>query len=205
MIHLEKIKEIIDKHGFDFELIDYNGSKGLQVKDLREFETVLMAIKNREIDSAILNRIFYENGINAIESVNADLFEIKSEVGASPNKNRILCIHNLQNFYGRLGIGSSLTYIDVSFQTGTGNGLIENFDATLGGLTFMTELGKNSFLNSQVAGGSNGYSYAGIYTYSIKYVVFIEGIGEVWTSETRHVRIRVEGCTGVVTYTSIEP
>lgn len=203
-IHQEKIKGIVESYGFDLELIDSKRSSGLRVKDLYEFETVLKALKNQEINSAILNRIFDENGVNALGFVNTDFFESRSEAVANPENKKILCIHNWRNVYGRIGIGTAATYIDISFQTGTGSGLIENFNSTLGGLTFMTALGKNSFLNSQVASPSNGDRYSGIYTYSIKYVIFVEGIGDVWTSETKHVRIQVEACTGVVSYNLIE-
>jgi hypothetical protein len=51
------------------------------------------------------------------------------------SSNKIECIQNAQSVYGRLNSGNPLVYIDVTFNIGSGSSLIENFQATLGGLT----------------------------------------------------------------------
>jgi len=197
-----EIKKVLELNNFQLDQIDRNTNDGLKVSNLSQFEQAIKLFKGETFDSLVIENILSQNNLERIPSFNKIKFEVINLNLDSSQK--ILCVNNWRQVYGRIGVGSGATWIDVSFQTGTGTGLIEDFDAVLGGLTFMTGLGKNNFVNSQIAGVGNNYAYSGIYSFSIKYVLFVEGIGDVWTSETKRVRIRVDGCSGDVSYSFIE-
>jgi hypothetical protein len=198
-----QIQRILEKYNFQLDHIDRENNRGIKTSNLNEFEELIKFLKGIESDPNSINEILKANDIRALPFLNKNYFKL-SDLQKFP-QDRITCIDSWRTVYARIGIRNSSTHIDLSFQTGTGSGLISNFDAVLGGLTFMTSLGKNNFLNTEAALSSNNYGYSGIYTYSIKYVLFIEGIGDIWTSETFQVRIRVDGCSGLVTYSNIEP
>ncbi|MCU0400421.1 MAG: hypothetical protein MUE75_05310 [Algoriphagus sp.] len=156
------------------------------------------------MDENTLNEILKRNFIDLSKFHSKSFFRIQNLKEFNSENKAILCLQNWRNVYGRLGLNNSLSYIDISFQVGTGTGRIENWNSTLGGLTFGFTLGKNNFMNDQVASPSNNYSYSGTYTYTINYVLFFEGIGEIWASDTKKVRVHVDACSGEVTYSVVE-
>lgn len=154
-----------------------------------------------------IDHILVRNGLEELPLLNFNTIEILGvESNDSSLRNRIQCLQNWRNVYGRIGIGGGIgsTYIDFGFTTGTGSGLIENWNATLEGNTFMIALGKNDFRNDGLATPSNGSVYTGTYHFTIKVILFFEGVGEVMTYQNKKVQIRVEGCTGQVSYNFIE-
>ncbi|SDC70515.1 hypothetical protein SAMN04488104_100442 [Algoriphagus faecimaris] len=198
------VNEILKKYDFQLEDIRTNESSGIKIVSLAELESVIQVLKEKKLDETVLRNVLDRNNLESIPIIKSSEASFFIEDRLKTQEFKIRCLENWRNVYGRIGI-SSQTYIDISFQTGNGDGLISNFDASLGGLTFMTALGKNTFNNEQYASSSNNYQYSGIYTYSIRYVLFVEGVGDIWTSEIRNVRIRVDGCTGQVSYTEIIP
>jgi hypothetical protein len=65
-------------------------------------------------------------------------------------------------------------------------------------------LEKNYFINSGYASALNGFTYSGIFHFSIRAIVYFEGIGEVFTIVNKKIQISVDACTGQVTYNLIE-
>lgn len=173
--------------------------------NIKELETFLQFLRKKELDENILTEIFRNNLIDPSKFHFESYFRAKSVEKYSLENKAIQCLQNWRNVYGRFGINNSLSHIDVSFQVGTGSGRIESWDSTLGGLTFGVSLGKNNFMNDQVASPSNNYTYSGTYTYTLNYLLFFEGIGEIWTSDTYQVRVRVDACSGEVSYTLVQP
>ncbi|MHA7129520.1 hypothetical protein [Algoriphagus namhaensis] len=157
-----EIKQLLESKNFQLEKIDRKTNYGLKVSDIIEFEQAIKLFKGEDFDSLIMDRVLLQNDLEMIPSFNRIKFEVIDV--ESVIKEKILCLDNWRQVYGRIGVGSGPTWIDLSFQIGTGTGLIANFDAVLSGLTFMTGLGKNNFVNSQIASAGNNYSYSGIYS-----------------------------------------
>ena len=111
-------------------------------------------------DQKSFNKILTRNGLKEIPNLNLTSFEVlRVENKDLSSNNRIECIQNWSNIYGRIGIGYfGSRYIDIGFSVGTGSGLIENFFSSYEGLTFMTTLGKNHFINSGYATALNGFT-----------------------------------------------
>jgi len=179
----------------------------LRIKNLEELDLVLKAIKGKNASEYGLQDILVRNGITELPSVGFNSLEVyKNDIIPHSSQGKIQCIQNWRNVYGRIGIsgGFGPTYIDFGFTIGDGSGLIVNWNSTLEGNTFMISLGKNDFRNGGYASASNGYTYTGTYHFTIKLVLFLEGVGEIMTYENKKVDIRVEGCSGVVTYNIVE-
>jgi hypothetical protein len=197
------IKNLVLKYKFNLEGIKKNVSEGFKVNDLNEFENYLKSISNHLYDFEDLKNLYFKNGID-LEKFLADDYSIDqvSEINLS-SLDRIECIQNAQTVYGRLNSGNPLTYIDVTFNIGSGSGLIESFQATLGGLTLGVSLGRNNFQNSQTAGSNNNYIYSGIYTFTLVYSISYPNIGTVYVTEITKWQIRTDGCTGTTHWIQI--
>lgn len=204
-LDLAEIRETLESNNYELEKISPGGSEGIKILTINELEEVLRVFRGELYDSTLVDVVLARNNVESLPNFHSINFELLNH--SSIPEHRINCVHNWRTVYGRIGIsgvGFGSTWIDVSWQTGTGTGYIENFDAVLGGLTFMTGLAKNNFVNTQIATADNNYAYSGIYTFSIRYLLYFEGIGEVWTGDTYKVRIRLDGCTGDVSYSFIE-
>ena len=203
----QAIYAIFEENGFEVESINSKSKNGISVYNMNELETVLKFLKGKEVNQKLIDQIIGNNEIDQLPQLNFnDFFVYKIESPNFSEQNRVLCIHNWRNVNARIGIGGGFgsTFVDIGFSIGTGTGLIENFDASLEGFTFMLSMGKNHFRNDGFANPSNGYSYVGTYDFSVKVVLFFEGLGEIITFERKSVRIRVDGCTGGTTYSFIE-
>lgn len=200
---------MIEESGFEFEFIDSKTKEGIKVENLSELDDLLKVISGENKDQKSINKILTRNGLKEIPNLrftSLEVLRVKNKDLSS--NNRIECIQNWRNVYGRIRIGSiggfSPSYIDFGFSVGTGSGLIENWNSSYEGFTFMSTLGKNHFSNSGYASPSNGYAYSGIFHFSIRALVYFEGIGEVFTIVNKKVRVYVDGCSGQVTYNLIE-
>lgn len=115
---------------------------------------------------------------------------------------RVLCIHNPGSVYEKLNTGNPLVKLDVTFNYGSGNGLINNYDGYISGITAGISLGKNKFDQDSYPTSSGG-TYGGVITFTIKYNIFFEGLGTIYTSDVVRYRVRVDGCNGAVSFTQI--
>jgi hypothetical protein len=203
---LLKIQKMIEENGFEFEFTDSKTKNGIKVENLSELDDLLKVMIGKNKGQKSLNKILTRNGLKEIPNLNFTSFEVlRVENKYLSSNNRIECIQNWRNVYGRIGIGYfGSRYIDIGFSVGTGSGLIENFFSSYEGLTFMTTLGKNHFINSGYATALNGFTYSGIFHFSIRALVFFEGIGEVFTILNKKIQISVDACSGEVTYNLIE-
>jgi hypothetical protein len=206
---LLKIQKMIEERGFEFELIDSKTKEGIKVKNLSELNDLLKVMSGETKDQKFISKILTRNGLKEIPNLKFTSLEVlRVENRNLSSNNRIECIQNWRNVYGKIGVGSiggfSPSYISFGFSVGTGSGLIENWNSSYEGFTFMSTLGKNHFSNSGYSSPSNGYTYSGIFHFSIRAIVYFEGIGEVFTIVNKKVRVLVDGCSGQVTYDLIE-
>ena len=203
---LLKIQKMIEENGFEFEFIDSKTKQGIKVENLSELDDLLKVMSGENEGQESFNKILARNGLKEIPNLKFTSFEIsRVENKEFSSNNRIECIQNWRNVYGRIGIGYfSTSYIDFGFSVGTGSGLIENWNSSYEGFTFMSTLGKNHFINSGYASALNGFTYSGIFHFSIRAIVYFEGIGEVFTIVNKKIQISVDACTGQVTYNLIE-
>lgn len=125
-----------------------------------------------------------------------------SKSSSISSSDKILCLHNPGSVYEKLNTGNPLVKLDVTFNYGSGNGLINNYDGSLSGVTAGVSLAKNT-LNQDSYPTLSGGTYGGILTFSIRYSIFFEGVGTIYTSEVVRYRIRVDGCNGAVTFNQI--
>jgi hypothetical protein len=137
-----EIKKILDDNNFTLDYIDRYGEKGIKVSNLIEFENLIIALNGKVYDPIAIDNILSQNNLEALPYLNLNYNSLSNKFRQNQ---RINCVDSWRTVYGRIGIGSSATYIDISFQTGTGSGEISNWDAALGGLTFMIVLGKIIF------------------------------------------------------------
>lgn len=203
---LLKIQKMIEENGFEFEFIDSKTKKGIKVENLSELDDLLKVMSGKNKGQKSFTKILTRNGLKEIPNLNFTSFEVlRVENKDLFSNNRIECIQNWRNIYGRIGIGYfGTSYIDFGFSVGTGSGLIENWFSSYEGFTFMSTLGKNHFINSGYATPLNGFTYTGIYHFSIRALVYFEGIGEVFTIVNKKIQISVDACSGQVTYSLIE-
>jgi hypothetical protein len=204
---LLKIQKMIEERGFEFELIDSKTKEGIKVKNLSELNDLLKVMSGETKDQKSISKILTRNGLKEIPNLIFTSLEVlRVENKDLSSNNRIECIQNWRNVYGKIGVASVfgpstiITWIDFGFTVGTGSGLIENWNSTLEGFTVFHSLGKNDFRNNGYASPSNGNVYSGIYYFNIRVKIFFEGIGEVWTYQSQKVQILVDGCSGQVTY-----
>lgn len=191
----QAIYAIFEENGFEVDGINTSIEEGFRLQNTFELETYLKFVNEGIVDEITLESILKNNNIIASE-----LSQFKNQTRILPKAKgaKIQCLHNPQSLYLRVNSGNPLARVDVTFQVGSGSGTFENFDATLGGITAGLSLGKNSFNQVGYANPSNNFTYTGIFYFSIRYSLFVEGIGTIYTTDVRQFRIRVNGCNGVV-------
>ena len=117
---------MIEDNGFEFEFIDSKTKEGIKVENLSELDDLLKVMSGKNKGQKSLNKILTRNGLKEIPNLNFTSFEVlRVENKYLSSNNRIECIQNWRNVYGRIGIGYfGSRYIDIGFSVGTGSGLI---------------------------------------------------------------------------------
>lgn len=195
----QEVKKIVEINGMTFEKIEENEIKGFRVKNLNELDEFL-SLKSGEASLEIAKRLYENNGILLDEKA----FLVEEIAGKyisdDVDKTRILCLHNPGSVYQRLNTGNPLVGYDVSFGW-NGSGLVQNFNGTLGGVTLGVTLGKNTF-NQDTYPNSSQTNISGIIIFTLRYNIFVEGIGTVYTTEAVRYRVLVT-CYGQVSFSQI--
>lgn len=142
-----------------------------------------------------------DNDLELVESLlikNGFDFKLEDQVSESFQNldyERILCVQNAHLVNARVGVGP-FTTLNINF--GVNNGSIHNLNSFLTGLTAFITLGPGSHVQDIVPTSVNNFTYGLQVSYTINYVFFLEGAGNIYTSEVRTLRIRVNGCSGAV-------
>jgi len=194
------LQERVEAFGLEFISLNKNESEGFKVETLVEFENYLMHISGKSGPVKEVLDLYKKNGY--VISLDELTKKVNFTEGKSSNissTERILCLHNPGSVYQKLNTGNPLVKMDVTFQYGSGSGEVENYNGTLSGVTAGVTLGKNTF-NQDSYPTSTGGTYGGVVTFTIKYSIFFEGIGTIYTSEAVRYRVRVDGCSGAVNW-----
>jgi hypothetical protein len=103
---LLKIQKMIEENGFEFEFTDSKTKNGIKVENLSELDDLLKVMSGKNKGQKFLNKILTRNGLKEIPNLNFTSFEVlRVENKYLSSNNRIECIQNWRNVYGRIGIG----------------------------------------------------------------------------------------------------